>query len=143
MRSKVGDRGRRSLRRGGLRRRRHGRRARAGVPPLRRPLEQLLDCLCGRGGCNPGVNAVVATGAYTLLAVVVVVPDASPGRSCTCCGCAAAAATAAAAAAYSGGGTQMPPTTTNCGAAGGVTLVPLLWTATAVEFGRLVCRRYF
>ena len=115
--------------------------------PLGRPPEQLLDCLWGRGCSSPGVNVVVATGAYTLLAVVVVVPDASPGRSCTCCGCAAAAATAAAAAAaaaaaYSGGGTQMPPTTTNCGAVDGVTLVPPLWTA-AVEFGRLVCKRYF
>jgi hypothetical protein len=110
----------------------------AGEPelasPLRRPAsEHPLDCLggpccrgCGR--CTP--DGSVATGAYTVPAVVVV-PGASPPAGC------------AAAAAYSGGGTQMPPTTMNCGMGGaGAALVPALWTV-AVAFGRLVCRRYF
>jgi hypothetical protein len=102
--------------------------------PLRRPSEHLLGCFltsCCDCVCGGPDDGNVATGAYTVL----VPPDASPVSCCTG-GCAAAAA----AAAYSAGGTQMPPTTTNCGA-GDAALVLLLWTA--VEFGRLVCRRYF
>jgi hypothetical protein len=98
----------------------------AGEAELASPSEHLLGCFltsCCDCVCGGPDDGNVATGACT---VVVPPDDASP---VSCC--------AAAAAAYSAGGTQMPPTTTNCGAA----LVLLLWTA--VEFGRLVCRRYF
>jgi len=111
----------------------------AGEPelasPLRRPSEHPLDCLGGPCGARCTPDGSVATGAYTVPAVVVVViPDASPPAGC-----------ADAAAAYSGGGTQMPPTTMNCGtgsAAPALALKPVLWTV-AVAFGRLVCSRYF
>jgi hypothetical protein len=90
----------------------------AGEAELASPSEHLLGCFltsCCDCVCGGPDDGNVATGACT---VVVPPDDASPVSCCT-------------------GGTQMPPTTTNCGAA----LVLLLWTA--VEFGRLVCRRYF